>query len=247
MSVKKSVVLAVLIVGLSSIGFTYAAWNSNLSVRAMMTTGSMKGVFDQRSSESHTVSLIRENGELIRRIEADATIEQQDRMMKFVFREGLPIKELVEGDLLKIGFSIKPHEESSVEEFLLHEPDLSEPGEAVEFFAERGFLAVDGVAYSQALVPGGYIEPLTFESYPVLGEKDEDLRGGIYLRLSQESIRRIEALEDEIVLDRAVLNEQISADAEEQALASEAKNGVIVIYSCTLSFGIDQQEVKVED
>lgn len=243
---KKPYVFLILFFGLATIGGAYSSWHSALSAEVKMTSGVLDVLFDEDADEKYSVYLTDESGDNENLIGAE--FRTTDKEVEVSFNEGLPIKSLLEGKLLKLDFPLTTAQGSTVNKLNYTKLDMTKTGEVLELKADKAVLAYEGVAYSLGEDEAAFMEPLQFEVYKTLSEDGKDEFGGqIYLKLQADSAEKILELPVSFSINSEKIQESIDLDFNEGSLVATVGNGVVVTYSCEIPFDVFQGGSKVQE
>lgn len=232
----KSYIFGALFIGLVATGTGYASWNSSISAQANLTSGTMDVEF-VKSDEKYSVSITDTNGNVETPVLAQ--FNPTDKELEISFDEGLPVKALLEGKLLRLDFPITPTGESTVNKLNYTKLDLSKSGENVELQADGAVLVYNGVSYALGENESLYTQPLQFEVYETLSKEDKDKSiGQIYLKLSEVSADMIKDLPTKLDIDASNL-EELGDDT------LSVQNGVVVKYSLEIPYDVFQAGSEV--
>lgn len=238
----------IILFGLAALGFTYANWNSSLFIDAKLTSGVMDILFHKHADEKYAVSLTNPDGDDAVLVGAEFNVK--DKEVEISFKEGLPVKQLVEGKLLRLEFPLVPSKDSTVTRLNYTKFDPSKTGEDLELKVEKAVLVNGGVGYSLGDNEALFTEPLKFEVYKILSDNKkrntEETGGQIYLRLQDESIEKLNTLPTNLSVSSDELLEYTDLDLKERELMGTIGNGVVVTYSCEIPFDILQRVNKVQ-
>ena len=224
----------------------YASWHSALSAEVKMTSGVLDVLFDEDVDEKYSVYLTDESGDNENLIGAE--FRTTDKEVEVSFNEGLPIKSLLEGKLLKLDFPLTTAQGSTVNKLNYTKLDMTNTGEVLELKADKAVLAYEGVAYSLGEDEAAFMEPLQFEVYKTLSEDGKDEFGGqIYLKLQLDSAEKILELPVSFSINSEKIQESIDLDFNEGNLVATVGNGVVVTYSCEIPFDVFQGGSKVQE
>lgn len=251
---KKFYVFLILFFGLSALGVTYASWSSNLRINAQMSTGVMDILFDKQEDKKYIVSVADADDNVSSSIEAEFNILEKEKELEILFNESLPVKELMEGKMLKIEFPLTPSDESTITKLKSTKLDTLKEGDMLEMYAQNAILAKDGIGYFLKNSGRDFMTPLKFEVYRTLNtDKDDmnknigEMNGQIYLKLKEESIEQLKLLPTNLKIGNNELEENTNLTLKEKKLVSTTGNGVIVIYSCEIPFNMFQNESEEKD
>ncbi|MGP1489405.1 MAG: hypothetical protein ACTTIX_09370, partial [Peptoanaerobacter stomatis] len=198
---KKFYVFLILFFGLSALGVTYASWSSNLRINAQMSTGVMDILFDKQEDKKYIVSVADADDNIFSPIKAKFNVLEKEKELEILFNESLPVKELMEGKMLKIEFPLTPSDESTITKLKSTKLDTLKEGDMLEMYAQNAILAKDGIGYFLKNSGRDFMMPLKFEVYRTLNtDKDDmnknigEMNGQIYLKLKEESIEQLKLL-----------------------------------------------------
>lgn len=243
---KKFLIISVLMAGMVTVGASYATWNSGLSIDAKINTGSMDVLFRDFVQEKYRASLVDVDGKEKVKLNADFLMEEQGKKMRVSFKTGLPLTELVQGDLIRIDFPLIPSPESTVKFFANAEIDLSKEGELVEMKYDKAMVLSNSELYSTDVLEAIFTQDLKFDLYrtvsPEYGAEKGASIGTILLKLRNESIQSLEDLPQTLTFKQSELQRMTTLTDEERAEFQQ--DGIVVSYTCELPFYLEQSEAQ---
>ena len=237
--IKKLLVFMVMAVAMVSVGVSYAAWNSDLNITANLTTGIMDILFkNDPLARVYTASITDCKGDkILQELEVKCELERQGKLAKVVFLDALPLEKLQQGKLIRLDLPLQAGEDSTLNLIQNVELDRSKPGEKISLGVERAILAIDGKAFGGGLVPNEFKIPLEFEIYRTANQEEQDMVMQVYMKMVTKPC--------ESTLPRSlIIREDLSGhelqDEISTKFASDAQNGIIVVYSVEIPLYIGQ-------
>lgn len=240
MTAKRLLIFLIMLSGMMTLGVSYAAWNSELHIGTKMTSGRMNILFRESFEEKYSVDLIDvEDRELPLDVEVHLKDEGEKAEMRF--KSGLPIDRLIVGDRIRVKFPLKADEGSIA---LINEREIKEdkPDEKLEMKAQRGMLIKQGKIFEIGSETG-FMLPLEFEVYRGVETDEHRMTGIVFLKLTAESIAKIQELPKTIFVNDAQLQPSVNVSFDEEKLAEKVGSGIAVIYSCELPFMVEQKDM----
>ncbi len=220
-------------VSMTAMGSTYSTWNSNMNIDTFLSSGSMEVLFNGPVDEKYSADIVKSNGDVIKSIDADFVLDDKRKILNIMFNQGIPKNDLLDGNLIRIKFTVDKSEKSSVNRFKERKLELNKKMDTVELKAQKVILIMEGKSYYADL--NDFMIPLKFDFYNEFNGQNNQ-NGNIYLSLTQESIDEINKLPSDLKIDRNKLNEYVGLRNQ-----NREKNGAIVIYSCEIPYHLEQQ------
>lgn len=238
---KRLIIFPILLSGMMMLGVSYAAWNSELHIEACMSTGCMNILFYGEAKEKYSVELVDKNDKKLP-LDAEIKIKDEGKKAELRFKKGLPMDKLCQGEQICVKFDMKPDKNSIG---LVQEREIrsDEPDEKLEMKAERGMLIKESKLFTLRS-DSEFMIPLEFEVYRGVETKKHRMTGMVYLKLTSESIQKVNELPRAVLVSEMELEPIANCSLEEEKMAEEIGNGVAVVYSVELPFLVEQKEVK---
>lgn len=244
---KKTLVFLIIILGLSTLGISYASWNFNIHIDTKVTTGIMNIIFNDKNDPNYNAQIMDINGNAIFPMKVDIDIQQEDKLAKVDFKNALPIDELLKGNIIKIQFPLIPSEDSSVNKLMLNKIDFTKDDnkkEEIDMKAEETFLSFNQDLYLIQQNKENLILPLKFDLFKEISEdENQNIRYIAYLKLKQESINQIQNIQSPFIIDYQNLVKLENISYDDQNMVNQS-SGVITIYSCEIPIDLDQREIE---
>ena len=236
--------LAIIAVGLSVMGLSYAAWTDNLSILGNVTFGNFTMSFQENSGQYKvqivdSMSLTAQN---IESIECETRIGRDGRTAELFFGRGLPLNLLMEGRYLQITYPITPAD-GSVTPAALQAGGTDATRRTVDFTPAESLMVIDHIGYMAPQWTEGFAIPLSFELHPAINnhssgqnraQNQGDAEGIVWLALSAESIAAVSSLPDMMEIPYSLLDEAECVPVQDN------DNGIRVTYRCTIPVMIEQ-------
>lgn len=243
---KKFLIVSVLMAGMVTVGASYAAWNSDLNINAKVNTGSMNILFRDYVQEKYQAFLVDIDGNEKIKLNADFVMEEQGKKMRISFKTGLPLTELVKGDVIRIDFPLIPSPESTVNRLASREIDFSKEGELAEMKYDKAMVLSNSELYSTDVLEEIFTQDLKFDLYrtitPENGAEKGAAMGTILLRLRDESIQKLEGLPQTLTFKQSELQRMTTLTEEERREFQQ--DGIVVAYTCELPFYLEQKDAE---
>ena len=241
---KRWVLLAIMAVGLSIMGISYAAWTDDLSILGNVTFGNFTMSFQENSGQYtakivDTMSLTAQN---LESIECEARIGRDGRTAELIFSRGLPLNLLMEGRYLQITCPVTPAN-GSVTPSTLQAGGAAAPRRTVDFIPTESLMVIDHIGYIATQWTEGFAIPLSFELHQAINNQNSnqsrtqnqgDAEGVVWLALSAESVAAVSSLPDMMEIPYSLLDEAECVPVQDN------DNGIRVAYRCTIPVMIEQ-------
>lgn len=240
-SFKKLFIFFALFLSFSLIGSTYATWNANLSVKANVTTGAMK-INMPPLNEDYVASLTEVDGKIIGKLNASFSLLEQGKKAEIKFTQGLPIKELLKGRMIKIEFPLVSSNTNTITAFKSGIMNNKANTPTLEMKVDKTLINYNNILYEPDGQLIDFAIPLKFNPSQKLILKDGKMKGEVYLRLSQESITKLQKLPNEVVIDQKDYANFKEIEPKEGQLEPLGYDGIIVTYICDVPFLVDQAQ-----
>lgn len=246
---KRLILFLTMTFALTTIGVSYAAWNSELRIGSTLTTDQMNVIFQKQPKEKYKITLVDPNDAVVLPVDAKIEWKDDDKIAEIIFEKGLPMKELCAGKRIKLEVPLKGKEDS-LSLFQEKEVDFNKPEEEkISVKAERGILAVGSQLYeipdrdiSGNPLRSVYMQDLQCNLYRGLMTREHENTGILYLELTAESIQKVEKYPQTVwVGDAALVNYSETSHAGEK-IAKETEDGIVITYSCEIPVFVDQKE-----
>ncbi|MDO4711479.1 MAG: hypothetical protein Q4A75_05835 [Peptostreptococcaceae bacterium] len=235
---KRLLIALIWISSMLMLGVSYASWNAELHIEGDLTTGMMRILFKGSWEEKYLVDLVGQDRTLP--LDAEVILKDEGKKAELRFKQGLPIDRLLEGDKIRVKFPLKG-DENSIALIRKREIDPDRPDERSMMKPERGMLIKDGVPY-MLLSDQDFMLPLEFDLYRGVETDGHKMTGILLLESTSESRQKLQQLPKTVFVNRADLQPYPNVSVEEEQLAKKVCNGIAVVYSCELSFMLDQKE-----
>ncbi|MDO4793807.1 MAG: SipW-dependent-type signal peptide-containing protein [Filifactor alocis] len=244
---KRFLIASVLMVGMVTVGASYAAWNSSLSVNAKIATGSLDFLFRDHVHEKYQASLVDMMGQEKAKLNADFVMEEEGKKVKISFKTGLPLSDLIQGDMIRIDFPLIPSPESTIKTLANREIDLVKEGELVEMKCDRTMVLSNSELYSTDVLGDIFTQDLKFDLYrtvnPENGAEKGAAIGSILLKLRSESIQKLGDLPQTLTFKQSELEKMTTLTDEERQEFQQ--DGIIATYTCEIPFYLEQKDAEV--
>ena len=162
---KKVLIVSVMVAGMVTMGATYAVWNSSLNIDANITTGNMDIRFRDQVREKYQASLVDISGVEKKKVDAEFVMEEDGKKMKVLFKTGLPLTNLIKGELIKIDFPLIPSPESTVNMLQETKDNFDKEGTLVEMKCDKVMVLSGLNLYSTAVLEDDFTQDLKFDLY----------------------------------------------------------------------------------
>lgn len=242
----KLVLAAVMVASLGMVGVSYAAWTDTLNVTWNATTGLFNMIFAPDEHDSnYSASITDAAGRSADDLDG-VTVQLADegKSAELTFEQGLPLARLREGDLLKISYPLE-NGNGTFMNIKRYDPDFTKPWKTITMEPEVQSLVLNGQEYSvDESSAEAYAIPLQFEVFQSFSGEPDALAGNLYLRLTDESLERIQQLPQTLEFSAEALEAaKIETAAVNPAIAAaEGQNGILVAYTCSIPIGLDQNQ-----
>lgn len=249
---RRAVLCAVLFLGLTFAGVTYAGWSHRLTVTGNAGTGILDVVYSGESA--CLVSVVDGEGEETREAEAGiAAVSDGGKNVEVTFPLPVAAMTLLEEPdrMIKLVCPVKVGEESTVNAVEQEAVDFTlEPAGEVSLEPVQIFLTSEDAedAYEiPADEASGFDIPLKFDVFRGTEEQNGVFYGAIYLRLKDETRNRMGEMPEELFFEAEDVPEELLDALEE--LAGDESDGdgsysldlqITVAYRCTLPLYIGQ-------
>lgn len=241
---KKVLIVSVMVAGMVTMGATYAVWNSSLNIDANITTGNMDIRFRDQVREKYQASLVDISGVEKKKVDAEFVMEEDGKKMKVLFKTGLPLTNLIKGELIKIDFPLIPSPESTVNMLQETKYNFDKEGTLVEMKCDKVMVLSGLNLYSTAVLEDDFTQDLKFDLYhtvhPTIEQEEEGMTATVFLKLKEESIQRLQNLPKTITLKQSDLQQTTTLTEEERAKFQQ--DGVVASYTCELPFYVEQKQ-----
>ena len=241
---KKVLIVSVMVAGMVTMGATYAVWNSSLNIDANITTGNMDIRFRDQVREKYQASLVDISGVEKKKVDAEFVMEEDGKKMKVLFKTGLPLTNLIKGELIKIDFPLIPSPESTVNMLQETKDNFDKEGTLVEMKCDKVMVLSGLNLYSTAVLEDDFTQDLKFDLYqtvhPTIEQEEEGMTATVFLKLKEESIQRLQNLPKAITLKQSDLQQTTTLTEEERAKFQQ--DGVVASYTCELPFYVEQKQ-----
>ena len=242
---KKVLIVSVMVAGMVTMGATYAVWNSSLNIDANITTGNMDIRFRDQVREKYQASLVDISGVEKKKVDAEFVMEEDGKKMKVLFKTGLPLTNLIKGELIKIDFPLIPSPESTVNMLAERKVDFHKEGKLIEMKCDKVMVLSGLDLYSTDVLEDGFTQDLKFNLYHTVSSEKESgknkMTGSILLKLQDESIQSLQNLPKALTLKQSDLQQLTTLTEEERAKFQQ--DGIVASYSCELPFYVEQKKV----
>lgn len=228
-SYGKGFILLIIALGLIIMGGTYSSWSNLASIDYKMSSGNMNIVFPFQNNTDYKVELVN-NNDIFDKISAEFKISDNGKTADIMFKQGLPIHELMEGKMIRICFPMKAATNSSINAIKPKELDFSEVDGNLTMNVAKGII-VEADKYYEMRNNNIYMRSLKFDMYSELDVKeDKSMTGNLYLRLSKESREYIDTLPSKVKIDG---NDVV--EIEKPDFAVLISNGIVIEYLVNIS------------
>lgn len=241
-AIYKWLLVCVMTAGLGIMGGTYAVWTDSLTVEGKLSTGKFDLFIKDQEPTLHLVD------------ENDGIIDIPDNSIRYVltdgkkgvniFMEGSLPAELLEGNYIRIQFSMEKDENSTVDEVRIKEADFQTPDFQVSMKATGVFLAADGKLYEWEDLPGEYKEPLVFDVFRKVWKDGDERKGSLYLGLEEESGNLVARFAETPPAVEVNLEDM---EGETERDTDQGDWGILVEYQCEVPFYLDQREADSQN
>lgn len=243
---KKLIIVLAMVAGMVTVGATYAVWNAGLNIDANITTGNMDIRFRDQVREKYQASLVDIRGVEKAKVDAEFVLEEEGEKMKVSFKTGLPLTNLMEGDLIKIDFPLAFAPDSTVNMLAEREVDFRKKGELVEMKCDKVMVLSGLDLYSTDVLEENFRQDLKFDLYYTVNSENEpekgEITGTILLKLRDESIRALQNLPQTFTFKQSDL-QQLTILTEEERTEFQ-QDGIVASYMCELPFYVEQKNVE---
>jgi len=244
---KKLIIVLAMVAGMVTVGATYAVWNAGLNIDANITTGNMDIRFRDQVREKYQASLVDIRGVEKAKVDAEFVLEEEGEKMKVSFKTGLPLTNLMEGDLIKIDFPLAFAPDSTVNMLAEREVDFRKEGELVEMECDKVMVLSGLDLYSTDVLKENFKkQDLKFDLYYTVNSENEpekdEMTGTILLKLRDESIQSLQNLPQTLSLKQSDLQKLATLTEEERAEFQQ--DGIVASYMCKLPFYVEQKNVE---
>lgn len=244
MIIYKLLLVCTMALGLGIMGGTYAVWTDSVTVAGNLTTGVFDMLFQDQEPTVHLVD------------DRDCVIEIPGNGMRYelmdgkkgvrIFLEGSLPAELLEGNYIRIQFSMDKNHNGTFADPGLKEVDFQSPELQVSMNAAVVSLVADGNVYECTDLPEEYEEPLVFNVFKRIWREGEELNGSLYLGLTEES--------SSLVAQLTGSPPSMEVNLEDpRGETDQGDWGILTEYQCEIPFYLDQsgmdpkhQELEVE-
>lgn len=236
----KALLAVAVAASLGVIGISYAAWSDTLHITQKLSTGMFQLAFSQDGQE-YAAAIVNAEGDLMEDLPGvEAESADKGTSVEVTFQNGLPLDQLLEGNMVKITCPLSK-EDSVATDAKRYEADFTVPWKTVELAPQTQSLVLDGCIYTADAIPAEYSAPLYFDVYRSFEGDEESLTGSLYFKLTDGSCRQIQKLPHTI----KVSEETLEADRTDTgSAASDVQDGVLVVYTCTVPVGLDQNNAE---
>jgi len=238
---RKCILSASIAVSLCAVGISYAAWSDKLQVAGNMTTGVLNMAFSQ-DIQTYTADIVDSADNTVETIAGvEVQLSDQGKVVELKFTNGVPLADLLEGDLLKVTFPLE-NEEGTVTNIRECDLNLTVPWKVVEMEPQAQSLVLNGREYAVDECTAAYAIPLQFDVFQSFSREPDLLTGSLYFRMTDDSCESIQNLPQTLEVPAEVLEEsQINTAVTNPEIAVAAsQNGVLVEYTCMVPVGLDQ-------
>lgn len=228
-SYSKGLILLIIAFGLIIMGGTYSSWSNLASIDYKMSSGNMNIVFPFQNNTDYRVELVN-NTDTLDKISAEFKISDNGKNADIMFKQGLPIHELMEGKMIRICFPMKAAANSSITAIKPKELDFAKVDGNLTMNVAKGII-VEADKYYEMRNNNIYMQPLKFDMYSELDVKeDKSMTGNLYLRLSKESRDYIDTLPSKVKIDG---NDVV--EIEKPDFDIRISNGIVIEYLVNIS------------
>ena len=240
---KRWVLLAIIAVGLSVMGISYATWTDDLSILGNVTFGNFIMSF-QESSGQYTAKIVdtmSPTAQNIETIECESRIGRDGRTAELIFSRGLPLNLLMEGRYLQITYPITSAN-GSVTPSTLQTGSADAMRRTIDFTPAESLMVIDHIGYIANQWTESFAIPLSFELHHAINNRSSgqsrtqnlgDAEGVVWLALSAESIAAVSSLPDMMEIPYSLLEEAECVPVQDN------DNGIRVAYRCTIPVMIE--------
>jgi len=206
-----------------------------------MTTGVLNMAFSQ-DIQTYTADIVDSADNTVETIAGvEVQLSDQGKVVELKFTNGVPLADLLEGDLLKVTFPLE-NEEGTVTNIRECDLNLTVPWKVVEMEPQAQSLVLNGREYAVDECTAAYAIPLQFDVFQSFSREPDLLTGSLYFRMTDDSCESIQNLPQTLEVPAEVLEEsQINTAVTNPEIAVAAsQNGVLVEYTCMVPVGLDQ-------
>lgn len=237
---ERLLLIVILGVGLCALGTTYAAWTSGLNIRTNLQTGIFNMIFPDSAIGDYYVWITDEEGSPIEELDVELSVSKDGKQADLTFNSGLPVELLAQGYYIKVGYPLEQAVNNTISAVELVEPVLDESGEEVRMKAKSGFLMAGGTPYGLEKILKPFMIPLKFHTYKGVEGEEGALRGYLFLKLTEESLKDMDDMPEAIELDAEALEESMDEQMDFIEWTAAAENGAVIVYTCELPLYLDQ-------
>ena len=241
LSLKKLFIFFTLFLSFTLIGSTYATWNTDLSIRANVNTGAMK-ISMPPINDDYSANLTESDGKIIGEINATFSILEQGKKAEVKFTQGLPIKEFLEGKMIKIDFPLTSSDTNTINAFKEAISNDKAIESTLDMKVSKTLINYNNVLYEPDGQLIDFAIPLKFNMSHKVILKDKETKGEVCLKLSQESINNLQKMPDKVVISKETYDKFKKIESQEEQLIPLGYDGVMVTYICEIPFFIDQEQ-----
>lgn len=241
---RKCILSASMAVSLCAVGISYAAWSDKLQVAGNMTTGVLNMAFSQ-DIQTYTADIVDSADNTVETIAGvEVQLSNEGKVVELAFTNGLPLADLLEGDLLKVSFPLE-NEEGTFTSIREYDLNLTVPWKTVEMEPQAQSLVLNGQEYTVDESTVEFAIPLQFEVFQSFSREPDLLMGSLYFRLTDDSCESIQNLPQTLEVPAAVLEESRinTAVTNPEIAVVPSQDGVLVEYTCMVPVGLDQNHV----
>lgn len=228
-SYRKGLILFIIAFGLIIMGGTYSSWSDLASIDYKMASGNMNIILPFQDNTDYRVELV-DQTKILDKIAAEFKISENGKNADVMFKQGLPIQELMEGKMIRICFPMKAAANSTITVVRPKKLDFGRTDGSLVMNVAKG-IVVEADKYYEIRNNNIYMQPLSFDMYSEINmQEDESMTGNLYLKLSQESREYVSNLATKVKIDG---NDVV--EIEKPDFDIQISNGIMIEYLVNIS------------